>query len=357
MGFPVRVDVRVALAMLLLSSACREPADETPRAPDRGSIVSARAAPFAAGAFTARAIDIAVLDAQVVVLDDSARFHVFDPAGRHLWTDDLAQEDGILPGEGATLERDGRRPGSLWVHDRKRSRSLRFDLASGAPDPNARETVVFPEQPAILETRWLDATRIVASGLFEDGRFAVFDNRGRRAGSVGEIPRDDDRSDAPPAHVRQHAFMGPITTAPGGNRFAAATRHADEISFFAGNGRLVRRVRGSSSFDPVYSVQRTKGVAFMTSGDDLRFGYIDLASNDSFVFALFSGRQRKHPDGQANYGRYVQVFDWNGRLLSTTALGFSASSITAGPTGGQVLAIQRHPASGLVEVDLDVSRE
>jgi hypothetical protein len=356
MAFPVRADVRVALALLLLTSACREPADEPPRAPDRSSIASARTLPFAADAFNARAVDIAVLDAQVVVLDDSARFHVFDPAGRHLWTDDLAQEDGIRPGEGATLERDGRRPGSLWVHDRKRSRSLRFDFASGAPDANVRETVVFPAQPAILETRWLDPTRIVASGLFEDGRFAVFDNRGRRAGSVGEIPRDD-RSDDPPAHVRQHAYMGPITTAPGGNRFAAATRHADDISFFAGNGRLVRRVRGSSNFDPVYSVQRTKGVAFMTSGDDLRFGYIDLASNDSFVFALFSGRQRKHPDGQANYGRYVQVFDWNGRLLSTTALGFSASSITAGATGGQVLAIQRHPASGVVKVDLDVSRE
>jgi hypothetical protein len=355
MAFPVRADVPVALAVLLLSSACREPADETPRAPERSSIASARAVPFAAGAFTGRAIDLAVLDAHVVVLDDKARFHVFDPAGRHLWTDDLAQEDGSLPGEGATLERDGRRPGSLWVHDRKRSRALRFDLAPGAPDAKVRETVVFPEQPAIFETRWLDATRIVASGLFEDGRFAVFDTTGHRVGSVGEIPRDD-RSDDSPAYVRQHAYMGPITTAPGGNRFAAATRHADEISFFAGNGRLLRRVRGSSNFDPVYSVQRTKGVAFMTSGDDLRFGYIDLASNDSFVFALFSGRERMHPDGQANYGRYVQVFDWKGRLVSTTALGFSASSITAPPAGGQVLAIRRHPTGGLVKVDLDVSR-
>lgn len=313
----------------------------------------ARSSTFLDREIPGRAVESVILADRIVILDQQARFHVFDSAGRHLWNDDLSSGDTVFPGRSASLEPALDFAGAAWVHDRNRSRSLLIDFRG---DPQAArtpiETISFPDQPVVFDFRWVGEGRIVGSGLFEDTRYAFFDARGMRVGGAGDIPGSA-ADDGAPAHVRQHAHMGPITSAPRRNRFAAATRHADEIAFYDRDGRLLRRVRGSTGFEPTYSVHRTKGVAYMVSGDDLRFGYVGLASNDSIVFALYSGRERRHPEGSANYGRYVQLFDWDGRLLGTFALGFSASGIVAAPRGRTLLAMQRQPSSTTVRLHLD----
>lgn len=52
----------------------------------------------------------------------------------------------------------------------------------------------------------------------------------------------------------------------------------------------------------------------MASGQDLRFGYIDIAVTDERIIALFSGRSRAERPGRANVGNILYIYDWKARL-------------------------------------------
>jgi hypothetical protein len=206
--------------------------------------------------------------------------------------------------------------------------------------------------PTVLfESFWLNDSTVISTGIHRDGRFALFSSDGRRQHSIGDLPSDPRRKDAP-VEVRQHAYQGTMTLAPDRGRFALATRHADQLEIYRSDGTLLRRVHGSRGFEPRYEVRRLKGVPYMTSGEDMRFGYIDVASTATHIYALYSGRARKEAPGEAHYGQHVQVFDWNGRLVGTYKLDASAVAIAPDPANGQLFAISRRPANALVRYAL-----
>ena len=60
--------------------------------------------------------------------------------------------------------------------------------------------------------------------------------------------------------------------------------------------------------------------AALATGENLRFGYVDVAVATDRIYALFSGRTRAgHPE-DAVYANQVHVFDWSGALLSVLHL-------------------------------------
>ncbi|MDP9353493.1 MAG: TolB-like 6-bladed beta-propeller domain-containing protein [Chloroflexota bacterium] len=350
-----RIPLRLHLlsALPLLVAGCGDASHGLPKVPER----DVRPTPVTSrvlqdGSFLRSPDRVAVVGSRLVVLDESSTAHVLRAAdGKHLAS---VGRKGDGPGEFHSpnaVEPDPQDPASFWIYDMQHARSTRFTLA-GAEGSAVQSSGTLQLQTNVLvfQPVWINGSMLVASGLFEDGRLALFTRGGLKIRPVGQLLLDDARQ--VPAQVWQHAHMGRLTASLQRGRIAMATRHADELAFYSDKGDLIQRVRGSHGYEPRYEVRRLKGVPYMTSGDDLRFGYIDLASTDHHVYALFSGRTREEAPGRANYAHYVQVFDWDGRLVRTFELDASVISIAVDRSGEQLFAIRHHPSPALLRIGI-----
>jgi hypothetical protein len=90
----------------------------------------------------------------------------------------------------------------------------------------------------------------------------------------------------------------------------------------------------------------------MATGDDLRAGYVDLASTDRHVYALFSGNVMGEAGQQTFFGRQVHVFDWSGRMVARLELDEPALTMALAPDESRLYAVRHEPQPSVVRYDL-----
>ncbi len=94
----------------------------------------------------------------------------------------------------------------------------------------------------------------------------------------------------------------------------------------------------------------------MGSGDDLRFGYVDVATTESRVYGLFSGRLRGEYPKAATYAREVHVFDWTGRLETVIHLDSDAIAIAVDERDDTLYTIRHDPLPAIMKYGLPDAR-
>ena len=104
-------------------------------------------------------------------------------------------------------------------------------------------------------------------------------------------------------------------------------------------------------FEPLYEAKKSARTVAMASGDETRFGYLDLATTDSRIYALFSGRTRA--EGRANYGNTVHVFDWDGRLVDVLRLDEFVIALAVDPAGEALYGIRHDPFPAVLEFTVE----
>lgn len=244
------------------------------------------------------------------------------------------------------------RPGEFWVYDITLKRMTHVDVRRlGRPGENVHDRILtFRSDLLPMGPVWTDEATLLSHGIFVDGRLAQFDTAGRLVRTVGPLPPSRRRNE--PVTVVQHAYTGTMAPAPSRGLLALATRHADRLEIYHADGRPVAVVQGPDAFDPVYEMETRGGSAFMSTGDDLRFGYLDVAATDREVFALYSGRTRSDHPGRANYGDRVHVYDWSGRLLRVLLLDHSAIGIAVDARAEHLYAVRQDPTPALLRYAL-----
>lgn len=266
--------------------------------------------------------------------------------------------EGKGPGEfqsAWTLDPVAGSPSSFWVHDLQLQRLTFVDLEKdfGADETYGSRILRLQGSGPATNPIWSGDTLLVSSGYFADpGRLAQFDQGGRLQAVVGEPPPGQPST---PVQVRQHAYQSTIKGNSTGSLIAVATRHADRLQIFRPDGTLVSEARRPANFEPVYKSVIRAGHPSMSSGDDLRFGYVDLAATDAHVYALYSGRTRRDFPGEAVYGEYVYIYDWNANLRTVLRLDAAASSIAVDESKKKLYAVQHLPAPAVVVYDLPVA--
>lgn len=313
----------------------------------------------------------APLAAEVVYAGDSlGRPHLMSFAGEYLLVADIGggaalhvlQEGQLLasfgrkgqgPGEFSAIRTiqptpDGR---NVWLYDPGNTRLTLLDVeAVVAKRGNAvLQTLALRSSLLPMNAVRLSDTLIASSGLFTAGRLALFTATGDLRRVVGPLPPT---RDGVPVPVAQHAYTGTLVRHPERPLLALATRHADRLEFYDPDGGLQRIARGPLGFEPVYQVQARGGVPFMATGDDLRFGYVDLVAAGDRLYALFSGRTRAERPGRANFGEQVHVFDWEGRLVQVVELDEPALSLAVEEDGRTLYAVRHDPEPAIVRYRL-----
>ena len=84
---------------------------------------------------------------------------------------------------------------------------------------------------------------------------------------------------------------------------------------------------------------------------DSRYGYLDVTTGPHMIVALFSSRRDSevgfYPDG-----KFVHVFDWQGRLLSVYELPELASAIALDAPRHQLFVVHTAPQPHLAVYEL-----
>lgn len=342
---------RPLLLLLLLAPAVGCGRDR----PEPGTPARLRGEVVASGDYLDQPGRMTVAGGRLVVLDRSAPMvHVFGlPEGTHLGS---FGQNGEGPGEYRSawqVQRDARDPRDAWIYDLTLLRMTRVRFGE-APLPQVQEVVKLHNGAGVfLHPVWLTDSTLVVSAIspqHADGRLLLTDRTGAVVRMIGRAPRHPGAA-AIPTTVLQHAYEGPVSVRPDGSRIAIAGRLSDRLEIYAADGAQLAQVTGSTGFLPAFEVsERAEGVS-MALGDDVRVGYVDVASTDERIYALFSGAVGMQ--GSDTFaGREVHVFDWSGKQLSRMQLDGPVWAIAVEPGGRRMFGVRHDPEPSIVRFDL-----
>jgi hypothetical protein len=111
--------------------------------------------------------------------------------------------------------------------------------------------------------------------------------------------------------------------------------------------RLGVQVLGHELAEGVKAGGTFGGEVYMAPEEDMRFGYVRIATTDDRIYALFSGRSNRGSPRDAPYGRFVHVYDWDGEFLAALELDNAALEIAVDPLGEELYATIEEPEPGV----------
>jgi hypothetical protein len=303
------------------------------------------------GELLAMPTQIVVSNDRIAMVDGFAEtpIHVLDPAGRYLAGYGRAGEG---PGEfeGARALEPTADGQGFWVFDAALSRLTLVEPDRWEAIPaSARVTLPIHGPAMVTNVVRRGDDGFLAAGFFGEGRLGHFTYEGEYEGASGAIPTSE--IEAPP-EVLQHAYRGNLKADPEGKRLVLANRHAGFLEVFSSDGDPIRRIEGPFAFEPAFRVKSGERGASMATGEDLRFGYVDVATTSDRIYALFSGRTRAGHPGEAIYARDVHVFDWDGTLRSVIHLDADIMAIAVDSRRGRLLAVRHLPTPAVVSYEL-----
>lgn len=294
----------------------------------------------------------------IVVIDRFAEnsIHVIDRTTGNLRASIGRKGEG--PGEfkgASSIDRVAGLQDEVWVFDPGTQRLTRVDLSALHSDGGwAREFVSLRGSARVTSPVRTSSGELLAVGFFPEGRFGIFDQGGDQVDARGALP---EWAEPIPPSVLQHAFMGTIKPDPARLRFAVGARHAGLLEIFDASGQKLARAQVPVEFEPRFTVNhREDRPPSMGSGDDLRFGYVDVATTEARIYGLFSGRLRGDYPKSAWSAREVHVFDWAGRLETIIHLDSDAIAIAVDEQGDSLYAIRHDPLPAIMRYELPDAR-
>jgi hypothetical protein len=232
-----------------------------------------------------------------------------------------------------------------WLYDPSQNRLTLVSIPAlvGQGGSPLLHSVALRSDNLSMTAIWIADSLLVSSGMFSGGRLAKFDGSGNVRQFVGAMPP---AKPGTPAIVTQHAYSGTLVRHPARPLVAIGTRHADRVEIYRLDGDLLRVGRGPAGFEPVYEG------ATLASGDELRFGYVDLYAAGERLYALYSGAKRADRPGRANFGGEVHVFDWSGELVRILPLDHLALALAVADDERTLYTVRHNPTPAVLRYAL-----
>jgi hypothetical protein len=148
------------------------------------------------------------------------------------------------------------------------------------------------------------AISIGGTGL---NRFILVDEEGEIISKEGKLPEKEREEISDDAHA--FAYWGRITTNPKTNKVAIGTNYAGIMQMYDCSTDKAELIKEHNLFLADYK----ENAGYFAITPQTRWGYLSMDSNDTHIFALYSGlNQVENPDGSFSKSNIIHVFDWNG---------------------------------------------
>lgn len=195
-------------------------------------------------------------------------------------------------------------------------------------------------------TPWSDSTFLI-SGTYGDGRFQVISLSGVVLSALGEQERPDTTLPLP---IVLAANQEVLAVDHSRRRIFGAGIMNGVVRIYDSLGNVLHRAETPYALTPYYRIGTKEGNVSMQPQPATRYGYLGAAATERLVFALFSGRTiRGHQDG-ASAGRFIHVFNWEGKLVGILELPEAIGAIALTPDGRTILASRWEPEPAVLRI-------
>lgn len=167
------------------------------------------------------------------------------------------------------------------------------------------------QKDAMIWVTDLADSLFVATGTFPNGkRFKFLDDKGTPLAYVGDYPLEEKTN--LPFYIVGISFLSMTTSHPAANRFALGTQYGGmlDVLEWEKSDFSVKRIGGICEFKPRLTIKDYMGTPNFAPDAQTRWGYLDLDSDESYIYALYSGKFVKEENSRT--GNTVHVFDWDG---------------------------------------------
>ena len=214
-------------------------------------------------------------------------------------------------------------PDSLFVFSRPQ---WLLYTVSGTPRVHLEKKMKLPTDVSLLFP--LGDSSYLASGMFPDKRFYIFDGAGKEKSRFGDYPNFWSRENDLPIEVKRmfHQVRGYGFSIKNG--FAFADSHVLSLYRHTSSGYVLSKEVLLAPYEYDYTAN---GIGSMTNlKPSFARGVMDLAISDEFIYVLFDSNIK---DTSSKSKKEIWRYDWDGNLLNKYVPNVDISLITVQPDG------------------------
>lgn len=182
-------------------------------------------------------------------------------------------------------------------------------LAGNNPVRNTKR--VFLYNVPLLFSLCYGGGELYAMGTFNDCRIATLNGADTLLYKPARMysPQLEGKEKASFGIINQ-AYHGTMSFENSKKTLVVADRYSDQLELITKDE--VKVIKGHKGIDPMYDVVKMGDFDVLSHKREERKGFIDVATTDSRIYALFSGRTVRDENG--SYGNEIWAFSWDGKL-------------------------------------------
>lgn len=197
----------------------------------------------------------------------------------------------------------------------------------------------------------LNDSTYLASGYYNNHKFFLLSKDGDVLNRVGEWPYRDEAEKKVSGVMKSQAYVGDFTVSPSGKNVVYACLASDILSFYTYSD-LELSLNKEIVNEYVDYNYRHDSNHFSGTSRKASFGYLSIASNNNYVYLLYSGRSIKEYDLKAFQGNSIHVYTWEGKKVAELKSESDLDRICMSPDGDKLYAVALVPDYRLVEISL-----
>ena len=187
--------------------------------------------------------------------------------------------------------------GRLYTYD------INDIINSASPAPILAQ-YLFADRPAnIVKT----ANGFTGIGMFEDGRYRLYDETGKISQAIGNYPF---RGNSMNQLDRFFLYQGVLCASPDGKHFAFGTSYCDNIEFYRIEKDTVLLVRKYETYDVDGNFNQV-----VLLSDECVMAYKGACGTSRYCYMLYSGKKFGEQRRRSTGGEKIIVFDWKGTYI------------------------------------------
>jgi hypothetical protein len=188
-------------------------------------------------------------------------------------------------------------------------------------------------------------------GTFPNKRFRVYSSEGKLLQEFGEYPFEQEFKNISSENLAM-AFQGNFEVDDSGRYIAFAITDAPCIDFLKIKDGKVTVTKQHHVAKPLFEASTSPNEYWAAVKQENKMGFISTASDQDYVYVLYSGKSIAEGLDEAMTGNSVYVYDWEGNLRHKLLLDKKVHFITVNPQTRQLLAVINGETTQFVAFEL-----
>ncbi|MDR1339607.1 MAG: TolB-like 6-bladed beta-propeller domain-containing protein [Prevotellaceae bacterium] len=201
----------------------------------------------------------------------------------------------------------------------------------------------FEDRPANIAAT---SSGFVGIGIYEEGRYKLYDENGKTTGNMGKYPFRGEKMD--PVE-RFFIYQGALRSSPNGNHFVMGTHYCDNLEFYTVKKDAVSLTKKYETYDV-----KGRYAQRIILDDDCVMSYKGVYGTDQYCYMLYSGERYGERNVRTTGGKKIIVFDWNGVYIKTFEVDTTVFSFCVDKTDSVLFGITYDENEGFLITRYDI---